>query len=138
MQDLMTDQGPNAEIEELEVQIEEAKKIAAFGEAIERLLENKDFKTVFVEGYFKDEAVRLAHASMDMALSPDQRDNILTMIQSISVLKQFLNNSTTMAANMRQAMADAEQEIEAIREEQEFEGDIPDESDAAFGEGALN
>lgn len=44
---------------EYELTQEQAQEIIQLGEALKRLNENPDFKKIFSEGFFKDEAVRV-------------------------------------------------------------------------------
>lgn len=62
------------------------------GSALERLRTNRDFKTLVVEGYLKDEAVRLVHAKSNPALqSAADQAAIVRDIDAIGSLAQFFN-----------------------------------------------
>ena len=55
----------NEAINAIERDIKEARKHVELGDSLERLLNNRDFKKVIVEGYFEKEAARLVHLKAD-------------------------------------------------------------------------
>lgn len=82
------------ELELLEADAKEYKKVLEFAQAVKRLELNKDFKKVFVEGYFKDEAVRLVHLRSDsQSQSKEVQENILKALDAIGYLSQFLKKA---------------------------------------------
>lgn len=106
------------QIQQVEVSLEQARKVVAFGEAIRRLENNPDFRKVILEGYFKDEAVRLTMLTAEMNLKPEAREAVMHGIRAIAECRQFLQN--------RVAFSDmAAKEIEDFLEMQveEDEGD---------------
>ena len=75
------------ELELLEADAKEYKKVLKFAQAVKRLELNTDFKKVFVEGYFKDEAVRLVHLRSDSQYqSKEVQENILKALDAIGYL----------------------------------------------------
>ena len=80
------------EVEEIELDITEAEEYAAQGKALLRLYENKDFKTLIVEGYFKEHACHLIELKATPAMrSADSQADIIKSIDSIGNLQQFFN-----------------------------------------------
>ena len=80
-----------SDIEQIELTISEAKKIVATRDAALRLASNRDFKKIFLEGYFKDEAARLVGISADpVMLDQGQGEHIDMEIRSISCTQQYL------------------------------------------------
>lgn len=76
----------------IDVTESEVRTKIAFGEALERLLTNADFKTVILDGYLKDEAVRLVHLKCEHALQePIQQAAIDRGITAISEFRQYLS-----------------------------------------------
>jgi len=71
--------------------LEAANKLISKKQALGRLLQNPDFKAVVLDGYFKDECVRLVMAkgtpSMD---SPEAQAAVIRDIDSISSFKGYL------------------------------------------------
>lgn len=113
-----------AEIKAIERNIEQAKGIQSLGKALERLSSNKDFKQIILQGYFKDEAVRLVHLKGDKNFESDEKQAILDKkIGAISQLVHFLNNIEDQADNAAQAIVDGESLAEVMRRELAEEGD---------------
>lgn len=87
-----------ATIEQIENSIKEAKAIVEFGNSLERLRTNSDFKKVFLTGYFEKEAVRLVHLKADPRMqSPDSQKSILSQIDAIGSVSQFMTTALQMA-----------------------------------------
>ncbi|GEK52354.1 hypothetical protein [Vreelandella venusta] len=85
----MTDQTQEA-IEEINININAAKKFVARGKSLQRLLKNRDFKDLINEGYFKDEAVRLVHLRSNPDFADDaSRKMIETSMDGIASLLQY-------------------------------------------------
>lgn len=76
---------------QIENSITNARKFEAKGEALERLMNNPDFKAVVMEGYLKDEAVRLAHYFGSGRATPDQKEEILRDIHAVGALQAFFS-----------------------------------------------
>ena len=101
------------QIHEVEVSIERAKHVIEFGKAVERLYENKDFQRVIEEGYFRDEASRLALMSAVPHLDPEKCAHTLRDIQAIGALYQYLQNAVRKGIQMQ---SDVGQHIETLAE----------------------
>lgn len=109
----------NGTIQAIEENIRQAKKIADFGDAVERLKSNRDFKRVILEGYFEQEAIRLVHLKADPNMqSPDNQKSILTQMDAIGALSQYFNTALFKAGMARKAIAaDEETRDEILAEE---------------------
>lgn len=60
------------------------------GLALDKLRVNRDFNKLIVEGYLKDEAIRLVHLKADPNMqAPEQQAGIDRDIAAIGVLNQF-------------------------------------------------
>ncbi len=103
----------------IEKNIREARKAVEFGNALERLKANKDFKKVFTEGYFEQEAVRLVHLKADPAMqSVDSQKSIVSQMDAIGAVRQYLDTGLRIAAlAARQISADEETLEEILAEE---------------------
>ena len=78
-------------IESLENNIKEAEKLVELGTAVDRLRTNKDFKRVVLDGYFKDEAVRLVMLKADPNMQSTQsQDSIVKQMDAIGALNGYL------------------------------------------------
>lgn len=71
--------------------IEEYKAMIEYGEALKRLEENEDYKTVYLTGYFEAEAERITGLIIgDDPLRRDSMENIIEAALAIRNVKQFL------------------------------------------------
>lgn len=102
------------QIDAIEVNIESAKEFIALGKALERLNSNADFKKVFIEGYLKDEAVRLVHLKNSPEIdTPQMRENIEREIDGIGMVLSYLRTVFQRADWAEKAI---EADIETISE----------------------
>lgn len=92
----------------LEVSIEEAKKMVDLRDQALRLTDNREFRNVILNGYLKEEAIRLSEISA-MSQLKDSRDEIFLEIQGISLFHQY----------MRQVISRGDVAEQEIREQYE-------------------
>lgn len=79
-------------IKEIELNIEQARTLVEFGNAMERLRNNRDFKLVIGEGYFEKEAIRLVHLKADPAMqTPANQESILKQMDAVGSLNQYFH-----------------------------------------------
>lgn len=106
------------EIERLEHCTQKAKQHLDLGNALERLLNNRDFKAVIQHGYFEQEAIRLVHLKGDPAVdSPAKQANIIRDIDAIGALSSYLNEVRRLADLARREIDDNEVMLEELRNE---------------------
>lgn len=68
-------------------------------DALNRLMEDKDFKKVITEGYFKDEAIRLTGLlAHDEIRRQNLRPAIMEQLVAISNLQDYFRTITNMVA----------------------------------------
>lgn len=113
---------------EVDLSIEEANKLIARGEALERLLNNADFAEIIGKVYYQEEPERLAGllgdiggsyrwvpANQAMSLPPKEfvqmQDSIKADIHAIGALQAFLRVVAWKAEMSKQAI----EEMEAIK-----------------------
>jgi CHAT domain-containing protein len=95
----------NDAIQEIELNISEAKKVVELGASLERLRNNRDFKKVIQEGYFQQEAIRLVHLKSDYSFqTPERQKSILTQIDAIGNLNQYFETVFHQASLARKAI----------------------------------
>ena len=87
----------NKYIKELEANNESAKEFIELGSALERLFSNRDFKRVVLNGYFKDEAIRLVH--LKGALESQDSDTQKDIIGKIDAISNFSNYLKSIEKN---------------------------------------
>ena len=96
----------STELQQLELNIKQAQKMADLGDALERLRNNRDFKKVIEEGYFKDEAVRLVHLMSDSNMqSPEIQTSIHKQMIAVGVFRDYLETLNTRADMARRSVA---------------------------------
>lgn len=108
-----------SEIEQIELTIEEAEKMVERMERALRLAENPDFKALILEGYFKEEAIRLTHLLSAPALSPKMREDTIKGLEAIGLLKQHLHAVVQKGVLAEQEIKEAREEADLIRAEED-------------------
>lgn len=107
------------DIEEVELNITQAKEFVALGRSLERLMSNRDFKKIFREEYFEKEAVRLVHLKGDHNMqTPESQSSIEKQMDAISSVTMFLNKVQHQAYLAEKAIEDGEDALESLRNEE--------------------
>lgn len=106
-------------VAEIEVSMQQAKQTIAMADALERLHHNADFKQIILEGYFKDEAVRLVHIKGDPNLQdPVKQASIVRDMDAIASLRLFFGTIYQRADWARSAMDAGQEALDEIRNEE--------------------
>lgn len=105
------------EIEQIELSIEQAKGLIERARLARQLAKNPAFKKLVLEGYFVDEAARLAHLVSDPALSQEHRQFVFNDINGVGALKRYFSVIIRMGDQAERDLAEAELELEEIRNE---------------------
>jgi hypothetical protein len=107
------------EIEAVEREIAQAKATIEFGKAVERLKTNSEFKKVVLDGYFRDEAVRLVHLKGDPAMQTmEKQDSVIAAIDAIAGFSGFLNTALAMARMAEKALESNEEVLTELQAEE--------------------
>ncbi|TXH15235.1 MAG: hypothetical protein E6R03_07545 [Hyphomicrobiaceae bacterium] len=110
---MATDQRKN--IQEM---IDELKEAVDLGNSLQRLRENRHFKKVVLEGYFKEEPVRLVHARSDETLqNPAIQARIMAQIDAVGTFSQFLRTIEQQAEIAKTQIQQGEQMLEEMADE---------------------
>lgn len=121
-----------SELQELEQQRADIQEALELRDAALRLSENKDFRRLFIEMYFKTEAARLVQLSSDPVLKQDQREDALSMAQATGHAKRFLSMLVVRGNTLSRDVEDLEQQIvEARQEEENAQAEAANGSDEA-------
>jgi len=95
------------QIQQVEIDIETAQEQIDLAEALERLHSSLDFKKVFVQGYFKDEASRIVLLKADAHFQgADEQKQANDIITSIGGLRQYFGKVFAMAEMAHRAIED--------------------------------
>ena len=102
----------NELVEEIELNIKDAKEYVALGHALDQLEKNKYFKTLIVEGYFKGEAIRLVDAKASPAMQkPEYQEAIIKSIDAIGGLSQYFGKVSHQAEMAKTAIDEGEEAL---------------------------
>jgi len=102
-------------IQAIEENIRQAKVIAGAGESLERLRSNRDFKVVILDGYFKEEAIRLVHLKAEPAMqSPEMQKSIIAQMDAIGSLGQYFTAVIQKASIANKAIVSDEEARDEI------------------------
>ena len=106
------------QIQAIERNIKETKKIVELGAALKRLELNRDFRAVVMSGYFEQEAIRLVQlkASPDMQ-TVDKQTDIIKQIDSIGNLNMYFQTLRIKAGMAANGIASDEEMLIALQEE---------------------
>lgn len=81
----------SSDIEKVELSIEEAKKMVDRRDIALRLADNRDFKKLVIEGYFKDEAARLTGLLGERGDNlPFTKEMIVSDLEAIASFQRFM------------------------------------------------
>ena len=108
-----------SQTEQLELSIEEAKRVVAMGEALDRLNHNADFNLIVVKGYMQEEAIRLAHLQNDPTVPVEQRDFLKVELVGPGALTRYLRLQMKMAEQAANELQFNEEELESARVEED-------------------
>lgn len=102
----------------MEQAIENAKVYKDLGTSLEKLRSNREFKKVILDGYFKDEAIRLVHLKSDPSMqTPEKQDAIIRSIDAIGSLVSYFRVVEQFASIAAKDIELNEVTIQEAREE---------------------
>lgn len=110
----------NEQIQHVELSLEDAKKVAALGEAIKRLEKNRDFQKVVFDCFFTEEAKRLTFLTADTTLDEKKAAAVWQDIRAIGSFRAFLMARKTLG---EMATKEINDHLEALDELRAEEGD---------------
>lgn len=106
------------DVQEIQLQIDTAKKIVKNSDALNRLYKNRDFLHLFEQVLFQDEPVRLTHLLADPAHQTDvARAKILKEMDTIAGLVSWLRAVNQIGEDVRVKLAGYEAEQDLARQE---------------------
>lgn len=106
-------------IQEIELNIKQAQELVNLNTSLQRLRNNRDFKKVFLDGFFKDEAVRLVHLKADPSMqSPEYQAAILKQMDGIGAIRGYFDMIEHQGQMAAQAIEADEEALEELRQEE--------------------
>jgi len=113
----MRDTQSEVTVQDIQIQMDDAREIIRSADALERLFENPDFKLVIKQGYFKEEPARLVEMKATPAMSGEATQSaIIKQIDGIGALQQYFNARFLTGEMARDAIRDGELQIDEIGE----------------------
>lgn len=104
------------QISGVEKQLAVAKATVARGEALARLRNNRDFKSLIEGDYLREEAIRLVHLkSYPDQDTPAKQAGIVQQIDAIGNLARYLDNVRNLADMAAKDIQGAEATLEDLR-----------------------
>lgn len=108
------------DVKQIELQIDTAKELLKDSDALDRLYKNKDFMRLIEKKYLQDEPVRLTHLLADPRFqTPEARTKLHEQLNAIALLLDFLRNVNRTGSELREQVAQYEQELELATRELE-------------------
>jgi hypothetical protein len=107
-----------SDIQEIELSMDHAKELVERKNAVLKLSNNREFKKIVLDGYFKDEAARLAGLSADVTVKAN-RDDIFLAIQGISTLRQYFQMIVRMGEVAESELAEYQETLDEARANEE-------------------
>ena len=80
---------------------------------------NNTFKELILNGYLKEETIRLGHISADPNMKPHKED-IFLALQGISLFRQYMQNMIRMGDIAAAELFDHEQALDEVRAEEAY------------------
>lgn len=107
------------ELEQIELSIENAKTMVRDRDDLVKLKNNRLFKTLILEKYFKDEAHKLVLAKAEaQCQEPELQASIDKEISAIGYLNQYFNRVIQLGDMAERSIADAELERDELLAEE--------------------
>lgn len=107
-----------SQVQELEKQLSDAKKLVDVRQMALRLGQNSDFRKLILEGFCLHDAARFVQVSGDPALPPAERADALAQAQASGHLKRFLSVCIAMGQHAERTMSELEEAVEEARREE--------------------
>lgn len=105
-------------LQDIEANIKNSKELIDLGASVERLKSHRDFKKVIIDGYFKDEAVRLVHLKADPGMqSVTSQADLVKQMDAIGALNQYFTTALRKASFAAKALADDQETLEELAAE---------------------
>lgn len=106
------------QIQQIELNIEQAKHFVQLGESLDRLHKNKDFQFLMLQGYLQSEAVRLVHLKADPnQQTADVQASIVKQMDGIGALLSYFRKIEMQAELAKQAIEDDRETLQELMEE---------------------
>ena len=100
------EQNVDEQVRQIEISSEFAQSLVDKGDMWSKLLENKEFKTLVIEGYFKDESERLVGLLADPEFDTEEKKtDLYSQMAGIAHFRMKIVQDQRMAHQMRGKLA---------------------------------
>lgn len=106
-----------SDVHEIELSIEHANELIERKAMVNKLMSNREFKKIVLEGYFKEEAIRMVALVAEPSMK-DHKEDILKSMESISCFQQHLRTIVQMGTVAETEMLDYEQTLDEARNDE--------------------
>ena len=106
-----------SDIEELEVSLDYVKSLVEKRDQALKLTSNREYKKLVLEGYFKEEASRLALLTADPSLRPEMREDVFLSLQGISKMNEYMRYIIIQGNQAESELKEYEEALDEAREE---------------------
>jgi len=103
-----------SEVENIELSIEDARKLVARKDAALKLATNREFKQLILNDYYVDEAVRLT-SCLGQPQMKNFEAEIVGDLKAIASLRQYFQTIITMGRNAESELVEAQELLEETR-----------------------
>ena len=107
-----------ANLDQIEIQLTESRKMIAVRDALLKMYNNKEFKDVIETAYFKEEAARLVMAKSNRTLDAETQKYMDTQIIGIGALANYFEAVMQRGWQAEQTIEDGEKAREEILAEE--------------------
>lgn len=98
------------DLNQLSMDIADAKKAVKLGDALERLYKNRDFKLLINETFLKSELIALVQQLGNPMLPDERRKHYEEMVSSIGKFSYYLNEIEFAGQESKAALLELEEE----------------------------
>ena len=106
------------DIKQVELTLEQYRKVVKQGEALKRLLKNPDYKEIFDEFLFSSELRRLSLLLADPSLQSEEDQKIIQEnIKGIALVRSHLVNTLSLYNKAKEDISGMEEELSTMRAE---------------------
>jgi hypothetical protein len=105
--------------EDYGMSVDQAQLIIAEGAKVDRLMQNKDFIDIMMEGFIRQSALNKV-SLLSVPEMAQHRDNIIKELDAISIVDAFLRNIQSTANQTKLSLSEFEEE-QRLEQEQETE-----------------
>lgn len=104
-----------SDIFQLEQEIKDNEELVARRKLALKLVDNREFRKLFTEEYFTEEAARLVQLSSDPALTLEQRADALAMAQATGHTRRYISMAIQMGYAAERQLPDQKAHLEELR-----------------------